>query len=332
MPSPALTVKEAFEQLRAQFEQGSHQHPGLWHFWMQVAESVRDEVLQETATQHGQPLVEVTKWPNTEGKVDYSCFFGASEQLEHFKRLAEQARGLLTEPLSRRGITPPHTTYQPHIAWLVDLYDQATTGATPGLSARLSLVGEWWLPAGGTRVILVVDDEEGHKHLGRLQKKWGPPLAGHRHWELTHDVFTASAAMIQHILAEAAANPDVRDALGRPVQSTTATAGPIPCAAPPGSPPPGSGNSNLTKAGPGGVRQRRPAWVNQADLIGPCSHTAFAKLLDLSGTHLYRLIKQGEVWKERGPSAKKFYFHHRDPTTQRRLREVFERSRTQRRG
>ena len=49
--------------------------------------------------------------------------------------------------------------------------------------------------------------------------------------------------------------------------------------------------------------------------------------MDISGKHLYRLVDKGDVWKEEGPSKKKFYFHHRDSANHRRLREEFERRR-----
>jgi hypothetical protein len=40
---------------------------------------------------------------------------------------------------------------------------------------------------------------------------------------------------------------------------------------------------------------------------------------------LYRLIDAEKVWKEPGPSAKRFYFYHRDPQVHRKLREAFQR-------
>jgi hypothetical protein len=60
-------------------------------------------------------------------------------------------------------------------------------------------------------------------------------------------------------------------------------------------------------------------------MIGPCGHTEFASLMGISAKHLYRVIIEGTVWKDPGPTRKKFYFFHRDPPTHRRLREAFER-------
>jgi hypothetical protein len=45
--------------------------------------------------------------------------------------------------------------------------------------------------------------------------------------------------------------------------------------------------------------------------------------MGVSPKHLYRLVRQGTVWKEVGPTAKQFYFQHGDPAQQRRLAEAF---------
>jgi hypothetical protein len=59
-------------------------------------------------------------------------------------------------------------------------------------------------------------------------------------------------------------------------------------------------------------RPTPPIWVNSADGIGPCSLAEFARLMGSSTKTIYRQIKEGLVWKGRGPGPKRFFFHLRD--------------------
>jgi hypothetical protein len=150
-----------------------------------------------------------------------------------------------------------------------------------------------------------------------LRKAFGEPVAVHRQQSLLGDVCTASVAMIDKILADPE-TPAVWEAAAA-------------SARPPDSSAKGPAAPTCTSGGPVGDRRERPPWVNEAELVGPCYHTEFASLMGISGKHLYRLMKDGEVWREAGLTAKKFHFHHRDPAAHRKLREKFERPKQKKR-
>jgi hypothetical protein len=263
----------------------------------------------------GQPLAEVTQWPGPEGRVEYSCFLGSREQLGWFKGLAERARSAFVKVLAQRGYAARHGAYEGHVAWVADLYLAANKDPTPLLAVQLVAVGEWRCAAGIKRVLIAGGDTT--NHLEKLRETFGEPVAVHRQQALLHDVCTASAAMIDTILAD----PETPS-----VWETSATsAGPSDLSAQ------GPAAPTCTSGGPDGDRRACPPWVNEAELVGPCSHAEFAKLMGISGKHLYKLMKDEEVWREAGMVRKRFYFHLRDPKMHQRLREGFERDQQKKR-
>ncbi len=326
-----MNLREAFEETRAQFDRESHKHPGLRHFWLQAVHFVHTPVLESVAQIYDQPLAEVTQWPRENDRIDFSCFVGSKEQVECFSRIAEQSRHLFVQLYEHLVKSPRHTPYPPYIPWLADLYYLAKKDPKPQLGVKDFALGEWSSTAkGATTVLQWALDEQSEAQLQSLRTKLGKPIAVHRVQVLVQNVFTASATMIADILKEAIDDPQVGAGLDTSVHGITILT---------------SAGENLpsstvtsTAADSGASRTRsaaipptRPSWVNQAELIGPISHVAFAQLLMISATHLYRLIQKGPVWKERGPSANKFYFYHRDPSIHRRLREAFERDRSKNR-
>jgi hypothetical protein len=321
MSAPGLTLKDAFQQLRFHFEQGSHHDFDLRHFSLQAVHYVDGLVLEQVAQMYGQSLIETTRWPYTDGRVDYSCFLGKQAQFERFKRLAEQAQKLLVRSLQQAGFPPRDTVLEPHIAWIDHLYFAADCAPGPLLSVEHFRVAEWPTANDSVKVFRIAH-AEADAFIESLKVEHGDPLAVHKCQALTQDVFSASTAMIDAIIADAANTPEVQQALSTPAPPS-----------PPGKPA-GRGSAapvaEAAQALGGGAApkflpgQSRPDWVNQAELIGPCGHEAFAKLMDISGKQLYRLVHKGDVWKERGPSKKRFYFHHRDLDNHRRLREEFE--------
>jgi hypothetical protein len=321
-----MSLEEALRELKGRLEQESRRHPGLHHYWVQGVQFVSARVLERVADSYGRPLVEVTKWAREAARVDYSCLAGSGEQLERFKGLAQEARSLFGGLCRQLGGSPRHTVYEDHVAWLADLYFEAGADPAPLLSVNRFLVAEWPTAAASVKLLTFPEDDQAQARIRELRKSAGDPLAIHRAQALTQDVFTASAAMIATILAEAASSPQVKAALSRPSPGGGGAGPPV-----------STTSTSLDKAeesgaGPGTPQPRtrrpaRPAWVSQAELIGPCGHEAFAELIGISGKHLYRLVKQGKVWKECGPSPKRFYFYHHDPTVHRKLREQFERAR-----
>jgi hypothetical protein len=316
MPPFGQTPPRTFQQLRAEFAGASHQHPGVKHFWVQAAGHADQAVLETLAQWPGQPLEEVTQWPSPDGRVEYSCFLGSRKQLGHFKGLAERARSTFVKVIAQLGRKAPHGAFEGHVAWVADLYLAAHKDPTPLLAVQSMAMGEWRCAAGIKRVPIAWDGET-IKHLEKLRESFGKPMAVHRYQSLLCDVCTASTAMIDKILED----PEVPSAW----KASAASAGPTDL------PAQGPAAPTGTSGGPVGSKPARPGWVNQAEMVGPCGHTEFATLMGISFKHLYRLIAADEVWKEKGPTDKKFYFHHRDPAAHRKLREEFERSKQKKR-
>jgi hypothetical protein len=264
----------------------------------------------------GQHLAEVTQWPGPDGGVEYSCFLGGWEQLGHFKGFAEQARSAFVKVLAQLGRTARHGDYEGHVAWVADLYFAANKAPTPLLAVQSMAVGEWRCAA-GIKCVPIAWDGETIKHLEKLRETFGEPVAVYRQQSLLGDVCTASVAMIGKILED----PET------PAAWEAAAAS----ARPPDLPAQGPAAPTCTSGGPLGGRPARPDWVNQAEMVGPCGHGEFAKLMGITGKHLYKLIQEEQVWKEKGTSARRFFFHHRDPNMHRKLREDFERARQKKR-
>jgi hypothetical protein len=316
MPPSPPTPPEAFQQLRAEFARASRQHPGLKHFWVQAAGHADQAVLEMLAQYSGQPLAEVTQWPRPDGYVEYSCFLGSREQFEQFKGFAERARSAFVKVLAQLGLTARHGDYEGHVAWVADLYFAANKTPTPLLAVQLMAVGEWRCAA-GTKLVPIPEGGRTTNDVEALRKAFGEPVAVHRQQSLLGDVCTASVAMIDKILTDA--------------ETPSAWEASAASARPPDLPAQGPAAPTCTSGGPLGGRPASPDWVNQAEMVGPCGHGEFAKLMNISGKHLYTLIQEEQVWKEKGTSPKRFYFHHRDPNMHRKLREDFERARQKKR-
>jgi hypothetical protein len=329
MPSSAQTVSDAFRRLRADFEEGSRQHPGLNHFWVLAVGFVSDKMLECVARKFGKPIIEVTKWPDpTTGRVEYSCLLGNADQCHRFRELARDARAAFVKFLESAGQVVEPTAYEPHIAWVGDLYSMATVTQVPLLRIRQLLLGEWAATRGPVTLAPMADDEQNKARLERMRDKFGEPVAVHRFQSLEHDVFTASVGMLDVILHDAKETASFQHALTAALElpdRVESTGAVLPVEG-------RSGGESDSLHAPHGrlVAAPRPPWVNQAELIGPCGHGDFAKLMGISDKQLYRVIDKGMVWKERGPTSKKFYFHHPDPAVHRKLREDFERGRSKR--
>jgi hypothetical protein len=328
MPSSTHTVLDAFRRLRADFEEGSRQHPGLNHFWVRAVNFVSDKVLDWVANTFGKAIVEVTKWPDPDGTVEYSCFLGDADQCRRFRELAQSARTAFAKFLESAGQEVGHTAYDPHVAWVGDLYSMAAESQSPVLRVRQQLLGEWAGAGGRGSLVPMPDDEQNERHLEWMRKRLGEPVAVHRFQRLEHDVFTASVAMLDLIIHDAGETTSFQHALDAVLESPGQVASTR--AGTPVTSPSGGGSDPLQAPQGSMVAARRPPWVNQAELIGPCGHKAFASLLNISDKQLYRVLKQGIVWKEAGPTPKRFYFHHKDPAIHRKLREAFERGRSKR--
>lgn len=318
-----MKLREAFREIQAQFERESHQHPGLRHFWLGAAQFVDRTVLEGVAQKYNQPLVEVTQWPRENEHIDLSCFVGSASHVESFKRLAIQARSLFVQILEQLGQEPRHTVYDAPIAWLADLYYLANRDPKPQLRVEQFAVGEWPTGKGTNRLLPLPFGEAFEAGFQALKRKLGKPGAVHCVQGLTQDVFTASMAMIANIFEEGSAEPRVGTALDVRAREPPASTSLGADAAHSDSRPAASGTSASTARSP-----TCPGWVNRAELIGPCGHEAFAKLMGISGKQLYRKISKEEVWKERGPSAKRFYFYHREHRIHRQLQNDFERIRS----
>jgi hypothetical protein len=248
---------------------------------------------------------------------------GAQDQFTLFKTLAERARVAFVQLLEQLGYEIRHDGYEAHVAWVADLCHMANVSPSPLLGVQYLLLAEC---PGATRIKLVAIPSGEHA-AGRVQdlrKRFGQNLTIHRQQYLLHDVFTSSVAMIDGILEEGTTAPvhEVLATLARLPAATHAepkagTSDPVTAAHPSGS--------------QAGNRPRRPDWVNQAELVGPCGHTEFANLMNISERHLSRLMQAGTIWREPGPSPNRFYFHHSDHAKHQKLREAFERSRTKRR-
>ena len=321
-----MNLREAFREIQAQFERESHHHPGLRHFWLGAAQFVDRTVLEGVAQIYNQPLVEVTRWGRKNEHIDLSCFVGSAGHVESFKRLAFQARSLFVQILEQLGQEPRHAVYDAPIAWLADLYYLANRDPKPQLRVEQFALGEWPTGEGTNRLLPLPFGEQFEARFRALKRKLGEPIAVHRIQRLTPDVFTASIAMIANIFEEGSAEPRVGTALDVRARESPASTSLGADPAHSDSQPAASGTSASTARSP-----TPPGWVNQAELIGPCGHEAFAKLMGISGKQLYRKIRNGDVWKERGPSARKFYFYHREHKNHRRLQNDFQRIRSHKR-
>jgi hypothetical protein len=240
-----------------------------------------------------------------------------------FKKLAQIARATFVALFKRAGHAPLHTDYAPHVAWMADLYDMADVDSAPLLCVQRLLLGEWIQVDGQRTLVSIVDDEQRPNALPKMRKKFGEPIAVHRYLRLEHDVFTASSAMIDVIFRHAESEPVFQEALA----SVITVAGSPESHA-------GGGIAIQAKSGPSALitpaiapAPSRPNWVHEGEMVGPCSHAAFAKLMGISAKHLYDVIKQEIVWKEKAPTPRRFYFHHRDPKQHQQLRTAFERDR-----
>jgi hypothetical protein len=151
----------------------------------------------------------VTKWASSEDRFDYSCFLGSVEQFEHFKVLAQQARFAFAQLINELQGKPRHASYDAYVAWVADLYFCANTGPAPLLAVEHVRVGEWLTATGKTRLELLSADDSGKLSLRALKTAGGDPVAIHLHQALTQDVFTASAAMLASLFAEAEAESSV---------------------------------------------------------------------------------------------------------------------------
>jgi hypothetical protein len=200
----------------------------------------------------------------------------------------------------------------------------------PQLSIEYFALGEWATAKGSTKFLKWALGEQSEAHLQSLRTKLGEPIAVHRVQALVQDVFTASVAMITEILKDGSTDSCVGTALDTSVPEsmllTSPGEGPLPSSVTAT-----ASGSGATKPRSPALSRTRPSWVNQAELIGPIGHMAFAKLMEISDKHLYRMVQDELVWKERGPSAKKLYFYHSDPSIHRRLREAFEREKSKKR-
>jgi hypothetical protein len=330
MPTKAPTLTEVFQRLRAAFEEGSHRHPGLDHFWVLSVAFVGDKVLEAIARGFGKPLAEVTKWPDRDDLVEYSCFVGGTDPFVRFRELAWDARTAFVQLLRGAGQAAQHTAYDalPHVSWMADLYAMASVSDAPRLRVRRLLVGEYPVAVGPQRLVFVPDDEQNAARMQQTRERYGKPMAVHLFQRLELDTFTASAGMLDVIVHDASENPPFQEALAAALATPT------------------MGEStevdNSVKEQPGGgqgasrtAQDRQtavspPTWVNSAELIGPCGHKAFAELLGISPKHLYQEIQEERIWRRPGPTKYRFYFYHRAPDIHRRLQEALERSRSRR--
>ncbi len=330
MPPKAQTVAEAFRHLRAEFEDGSHQFPGLDHFWVLAAAFASDKVLEAIARKFGKALAEVTKWPDTEGLVEYSCFLGGTDTFTRFRELARDARTAFTQFMRGANRLRWQTAYDahPHVAWMADVYAMAADSDAPLLRVEHLLVGEYAAVAGPQSLVYMPDDKQNKARLKRMEKRLGQPRAVHRLQRMEQDIFSASVGMLDTILHDASETTPFQAALAS-VLDTPGTAGLAVVDDAPKGPVGGRRDAQRTPQG-GPIEPLLPAWVNMAETIGPISHTAFAKLLNISAKHLYREIANGHVWKGCGPTKKRFYFHLQDPKAHRRLREDVELGRRKR--
>jgi hypothetical protein len=324
MASRSLTIGGEFRKLRAEFSALEHPVPGLFHCWFSSRGDLPPRAVEQVIFELTRlSVVAATRWPNRQtGAVDTSCFFGHSGLFDGFQPLAARARRNLVSLLKAGRLVVRHSQYEPVEAWMADLLHFYRKGPESSLSVRTYYVCQWWPGSrlGAIQEIIL----SSNKHLyKKLVKEHGEPLVRYLLARFSQDVVTMSIAMIDDLLRETLKSPEEKKLLDTPAAEvgdpeTTVAHGSMSLSS--NSPP----TPSMQSTPPVPERQTVPHWVNEEELIGPCSLIAFAKMMDVSDKTLYRRIKSGDVWKKAGPAPKRFYFAHRDPEQHRILKAAYE--------
>jgi hypothetical protein len=251
---------------------------------------------------------------------------GDEDQLAQFKELARRARSTFSTFLAAEGIEPFHVAYAPHVAWVADVYHMGADNDVPLLRVHGLLLWEQSAVRGPVALYQLPDDEQNRARLQKMRDRFGEPTAVHCHQRLEQDVFTASAIMIDVVVRSADENPTLQKGL----KAVVNTSHPLELGSAGGLSPRGAGFSPAGAVSGGQSATTsvpRPSWVHSSELIGPCSTEDFANLMGISTKHLYTQIRGEKVWREQGPTKKRFYFYLRDQKKHQKLRTDFERNR-----
>jgi len=290
--------------------------------------------------------------PTPTNGVQYDCYYGDPDLEHEFKTLAAEVVGPVNTVMSalRAGTEEAGDTTPQFGSWFDFVQcahrqyrDDDMLAIDRASYAVVSI-------AGATPYVCSLDREEDAEWLGDYVSEGVPPDAKCDVFSLRFDPYTVMATAIARFLADIGKLERDGSAVGEAALATAAgdaadieheTSMREPATGVCSSldstgrvisqnPRPINAENDEGSASRPARRQRRrpamearPGWVNPLMLIGPTTMVRFAELLTVSEKTLRSLIKNGDIWREQGASANRFYFHHRDWKTNQNLLHSF---------
>jgi hypothetical protein len=194
---PALPAVLA--TLKKDFERASVSTLRMGHCFTTANRPVSDQLVRVVAEHIEGPVARITQQPQEDGSIRYSCFLGSKDRIAEFDRLAAAAEECYVAITQQLYPGAPGQTISPADSWIARAYRGDLRRSDRGL---LTVDRQWvhGRESLGPQSSLTWfhDYEETEYDLNTDTYVEGEPLARFYVVHLRHDVFTTSAAMIDH--------------------------------------------------------------------------------------------------------------------------------------
>jgi hypothetical protein len=197
MPANRTAFRTELETLKEHFERESVSTVRLGHCSVLANRPVSDELVRRVVEERERPVVRITQRPQPDGSIRYSCFVGSKDRLPEFDRLAEASENCYVAISRQLCSSAQSPTPSAADAWMARAYGGDLRRDDRGLLS----VGRCWVHVRESldreaHLTWFHDYSETEYDMKTDTNMEGEPLAEFYVVNLRHDVFTASAALL----------------------------------------------------------------------------------------------------------------------------------------